>query len=366
MFRVNPISGGMAQDIPQQRTRGALSNRPGRYELDSVAEDDGWAADDEPAPPLRTMVTADATRSVITRNDSPDVGFDRSINPYRGCEHGCVYCFARPTHAWLGLSPGLDFESRLLCKPEAASLLERELRRPNYRCLPIAMGTNTDPYQPVERRLRITRAILEVLSAFGHPLTITTKSALVLRDLDLLAPMAERDLVRVAVSITTLDRGLARRMEPRAATPQRRLDTIRALAEAGIPTAVMVAPLIPVITDGEMEAILTAAREAGARHAGYILIRLPLEVSDLFDEWLRVHFPGKAGHVSSLIRQMREGRLYDPSWRKRQTGTGAHADLLAQRFRVAARRLGLDRDPPPLNVDRFRPPPRAGEQLRLL
>lgn len=353
-------------DGSHHKSRGAVGNRAGRYDLQREAFDDGWTQEDEPAPPLRTTVTADRSRSVLTRNTSPDVPFDRSINPYRGCEHGCSYCFARPTHAYLGLSPGLDFESRLVVKPDAPALLEAELRRPGYRCAPIAIGTNTDPYQPIERSHKIMRGILEVLSAFEHPVTVTTKSALVTRDLDILAPMAERGLVRIAVSVTTLERDLARRLEPRAATPGKRLDAIRTLAAAGIPTAVMVAPVIPLLTDGEMERILAAAAEAGAHSASYILLRLPMEVKELFADWLRHHAPGKAEHVLGLLRDMREGKLYEPAFGRRKTGTGAHADLLRQRFRIAARRLGLDGEEPPLDCSRFRAPPRPGDQLSLL
>jgi DNA repair photolyase len=350
-----------------RKGRGAVSNATGRFEpAQRVAIDDGWGGADADPPPLRTTVGVDATRRIITTNDSPDVPFDQSINPYRGCEHGCVYCFARPTHAWLGLSPGLDFESRLFAKPEAASLLEAELRHPRYRCKPIAMGTNTDPYQPIERTMLVTRRIIEVLAAFRHPVTIVTKSALVLRDIDLLGPMAARGLAAVAVSVTTLDRGLARRMEPRAATPERRLETIRALAAAGIPTGVMAAPMIPALNDWELERILEAAKAAGATTAGYVLLRLPLEIEGLFAEWLAEHEPGRAAHVLSIVRQMRGGKAYDSRWGKRMRGTGVHAELLASRYRLASRRLGLTRRDWSLDTSQFRPPPRAGDQLRLL
>ncbi len=353
-----------------RKGRGAASNRAGRYETAKhAAEDDGWTSpelreDDEP-PPLRTTVTIDATRTIIARNDSPDVGFDRSINPYRGCEHGCIYCFARPTHAYLGLSPGLDFESRLFMKPDAPRLLAEELRRPGYRPQVIAMGTNTDPYQPIEREHRITRGILEVLSAFNHPVGIVTKSALVLRDIDILAPMAQRRLAQVCVSVTTLDRALARRLEPRAATPERRLETIRALSEAGVPAGVMVAPVIPALTDSELESILTAAAQAGAQSAAYVLLRLPLEVKELFTEWLETHVPSKTKHVLSLVRQTREGRLNDPDFGSRMRGSGAYAELIGKRFRLATRRLGLDRPRRGYDLRLFRPPPRPGAQLSL-
>ncbi|BBK44830.1 radical SAM protein [Allostella vacuolata] len=350
-----------------RKGRGAVSNPTGRYEAGQrVAVDDGWGSADADPPPLRTTVGIDATRRIITTNDSPDIPFDQSINPYRGCEHGCVYCFARPTHAWLGLSPGLDFESKLFAKPEAAALLEKELRHPRYRCRPIAMGTNTDPYQPVERGMQVTRRILEVLSAFEHPVTIVTKSALVLRDLDLLAPMAARGLAAVAVSVTTLDRDLARRMEPRAATPERRLETIRALAAAGVPAGVMAAPMIPALNDWELERILEASAAAGATTAGYVLLRLPLELDQLFTEWLHEHAPGRAAHVLAIVREMRGGKTYDSRWGQRMRGTGVHADLLAKRYQLAARRLGLTRRDWRLDTSRFRPPPRAGDQLSLL
>ena len=350
-----------------RKGRGAVSNAAGRYEpAERLAVDDGWGSADAEPPPLRTTVGIDATRRIIATNDSPDIPFDQSINPYRGCEHGCVYCFARPTHAWLGLSPGLDFESKLFAKPEAAALLDRELRNPRYRCRPIAMGTNTDPYQPVERQMQVTRRILEVLSAFQHPVTIVTKSTLVLRDLDLLAPMAAKGLAAVAVSVTTLDRGLARRMEPRAATPERRLETIRGLAAAGIPAGVMAAPMIPALNDWELERILEASVAAGATTAGYVVLRLPLEIEGLFQEWLAEHEPGRAAHVMSIVREMRGGKAYDSRWGKRMRGTGVHAELLASRYALATRRLGLTKRDWRLDTSQFRPPPRAGDQLSLL
>lgn len=364
---VRPVSDGGAIAHPDgRRGRGALSNESGRFEAaQRVALDDGWGALDAPPPPLRTQVYEDSARTVIARNDSPDVPFDQSINPYRGCEHGCIYCFARPSHAWLGLSPGLDFESRLLAKPDAAARLERELRRPNYRPAVIAMGTNTDVYQPVERERRITRQILEVLNRFNNPVSIVTKSALITRDIDILGEMAVRGLASVCVSLTSLDRHLARSMEPRAATPNRRLETIRALADAGIPTGVMVAPVVPAINDTEIEAILSAARDAGARRAGYILLRLPLEIKGLFREWLAEKFPERAGRVMRLLRESRGGQDYDPAFHRRMSGTGPYAQLIAARFRNTSRRLGLTEEMVPLDVSRFRVPPAAGDQLDL-
>ena len=302
---------GNLVDRERRRGRGTVSNASGRYEpLARVAFDDGWQGLED-LPPFKTTVTADSTRKIITRNDLPDISFDRSINPYRGCEHGCVYCFARPTHAYLGLSPGLDFESKLFMKPNAPELLERELSAPSYVPKIIAIGTNTDPYQPIERRYKIMRRILEVLDSAGHPVGIVTKSALVLRDLDILARMAKRDLVKVALSVTTLDAKLARTMEPRAATPPRRLETLRQLVKAGVPATVMVAPVIPALNDDEIERILEAVAAAGVRNAGYVLLRLPLEVRDLFREWLMTNFPDRYRHVFKLIRDMRGGKDYD-------------------------------------------------------
>jgi DNA repair photolyase len=349
--------------------RGTLSNAVGRFEgYDRVALDDGWGGADEPALPLETLLTEDTTRTIIARNQSPDVGFDRSINPYRGCEHGCVYCFARPSHAYLGLSPGLDFESRLFFKPRAAELLTAELSKPGYRCRPMGLGTNTDPYQPIERRLGITREVLGVLSRFNHPVTIVTKGALIQRDIDVLAPMAERRLASVAISVTTLDRGLARRMEPRAATPERRLETVRALSAAGIPVCVLTAPIIPGLNDHELETILEAARDHGAVTAGYVLLRLPLEIKDLFAEWLEANVPLRAKHVLALVRDTRGGQLTSSQWGERMHGRGAYADLIPQRFRLAMRRLGLarGRDHGGLDVTQFRAPPKPGDQLSLL
>ena len=348
------------------RGRGAGSNASGRFEsLEREAFDDGWTGDDDTPPPLRTTTTPEKARVIITRNDSPDVGFDRSINPYRGCEHGCIYCYARPAHAYMGLSPGLDFESRLFFKPEAAGLLAAELTRPTYKPGVIHIGGNTDPYQPVERGLRITRQVLEVLSEFRHPLSIITKSALITRDVDLLGPMGQAGLARAAVSITTLDRALARAMEPRAATPERRLEAVRRLAEAGVPTVVMFAPVIPGLNDHELEGVLQRAAEAGATGAGYVALRLPLEIKDLFAEWLAEKWPDRAERVMSLVRQMRGGKTYDAEWGKRMKGEGPIAEMLAQRFKFAKRRYRLDAVAPPLDLSRFRVPPRAGDQLEL-
>ncbi|MBI3513509.1 MAG: PA0069 family radical SAM protein [Proteobacteria bacterium] len=360
----------MDQALPDRprKGRGAVSNRGSRYDAESrIAVDDGWTGvEDDDLPPLRTTVTPDATRTIIARNDSPDIGFDRSINPYRGCEHGCVYCFARPTHAYLGLSPGLDFETKLTAKFDAAALLERELGAKNYQCAVMAMGTNTDPYQPIEREHRITRRILEVLAAHNHPVGIVTKSALVTRDIDILAPMAAEGLATVLLSVTTLDGELARTLEPRASTPLKRLAAIEALARAGIPTGVMTSPMIPALNDSEMEAILAAARAAGALRAGMTLLRLPLEIKELFTEWLETHAPGKAKHVLSLIRQSRGGRLNDPDFHSRFVGTGAYAQMMNQRFRLACQKLGLNKTELRLDTTKFRRPPRAGDQLTLL
>jgi DNA repair photolyase len=361
---------GRAQGSEVVRGRGATFNPKVRFESTAVDPfDDGWdslvrARTDDPPP--RTEVMPDASRSVLVRQASPDIPFDRSINPYRGCEHGCVYCYARPTHAYLGLSPGLDFETKLVAKFDAASLLERELAKPGYECQPIALGTNTDPYQPVERRLRITRGVLEVLARCRHPLTIVTKSAAVVRDLDLLAPMARHDLARVAISVTTLEGDLARRLEPRAAAPYRRLQAIRQLSDAGVPTAVMVAPIIPALTDHEIERIVEAGAAAGATSAGYVLLRLPHEVKELFAGWLAAHAPGHADHVLSLVRQCRGGRLYDATFGRRMRGEGPYAQLIERRFAAAKRRFGLAGGSRPLRTDLFAPPDPDGRQLRLL
>ncbi len=356
---------GSLVDRERRRGRGSLSNGSGRYEpLARVAFDDGWQGLED-LPPFKTTVTADATRKIITRNDSPDISFDRSINPYRGCEHGCVYCFARPTHAYLGLSPGLDFESKLFMKPNAPELLERELSAPSYVPKVIAIGTNTDPYQPIERRYKIMRRILEVLDSAGHPVGIVTKSALVLRDLDILARMAKRDLVKVALSVTTLDPQLARTMEPRAATPPRRLETLRQLVKAGVPATVMVAPVIPALNDDEIERILEAVAAAGVRHAGYVLLRLPLEVRDLFREWLMTNFPDRYRHVFKLIRDMRGGKDYDSTFGQRQTGTGPIAWMIGRRFEVACEKLGFNAAKHKITTQHFRPPRPGAKQLDL-
>jgi DNA repair photolyase len=356
---------GSVVDRERRRGRGTLSNASGRYEpLARVAFDDGWQGLED-LPAFKTTVTADTTRKIITRNDSPDISFDRSINPYRGCEHGCVYCFARPTHAYLGLSPGLDFESKLFMKPNAPELLERELSAPGYVPKVIAIGTNTDPYQPIERRYKIMRRILEVLDNAGHPVGIVTKSALVLRDLDILARMAERNLVKVALSVTTLDPQLARTMEPRAATPPRRLDTLRQLVKAGVPATVMVAPVIPALNDDEIERILEAVAAAGVRHAGYVLLRLPLEVRDLFREWLMTNFPDRYRHVFKLIRDMRGGKDYDSTFGQRQTGTGPIAWMIGRRFEVACEKLGFNAAKHKITTEHFRPPRPGAKQLDL-
>ncbi len=344
------------------RGRGASSNASGRYEREArELVDDGWGVHDAEVGQARTEVRAMAARSALTYNASPDLSFDRSINPYQGCEHGCVYCFARPTHAYLGLSPGLDFETKIFAKPDAAALLARELDSPRYRPKPIVIGGDTDGWQPAERLLGITRSVLEVLLAYRHPVAFVTKSALVLRDLDILAEMARLRLVRACVSVTTLDRGLARDMEPRAATPERRLEAIAALTAAGVPVTVMTAPLIPALNDHELEAILARAAEAGATGAGYVILRLPLELKELAREWLETRRPGSAKRVLSLIRQMRGGRDYDPDWRVRGVGTGPYAELIATRFRAATRRLGLNADRAALRTDLFRRPASDGQ-----
>jgi DNA repair photolyase len=349
--------------------RGARSNIQGRFESETrEAFCDGWAREDEAAAPLETTVTEERARSIIARNDSPDVPFEQSINPYRGCEHGCAYCYARPSHAYLELSPGLDFETKLFAKTNAAGLLRTVLSRPGYEVKPIAFGTNTDCYQPIERRYRIMRGLLEVLAECEHPLTIVTKSALLERDLDLLAPMAKKNLVKAFVSINTLDGRLARRLEPRAASPQRRLDTLRALAAAGVPCGVMVAPTIPALTDKSIEAVLEAAAAAGATMAGWIMLRLPNEVRPLFKEWLAAHYPERADHVISIVRQVRGGRENDPRFGARMSGAGNFAELIAQRFDVACRRFGLNREEDhmasrgELDCTRFRPPARGPQR----
>lgn len=354
------------QRNPPLKGRGALSNPTGRFERHQrEAVDDGWYQEEVPDF-IPTSIEPDHARSVIARNDSPDIPFEQSINPYRGCSHGCVYCYARPSHSYVGLSPGLDFETRLFYKQDAGKVLEEELAKPGYVCKPITIGANTDPYQPIERRMRVTRDILEVMVRCRHPVTIITKGALVLRDLDLLSDLAKDGLAGVGVSITSLDASLKRALEPQAASPRARLEVVRRLTESGIPTGVLVAPVIPALTDHEMEAILEAAAAAGARWAGYVLLRLPHEVKDLFREWLAAHLPGSAEHVMSLVRQMRGGNDYDPSFGTRMRGTGPLAELLRSRFQIACRRLGLGtgRQQPP-NTSLFRPPPPPGSASQL-
>jgi DNA repair photolyase len=360
-----PPSAGTTVDRERRRGRGAQSNASGRYEpLARVAFDDGWQSLED-LPPFSTSVSVDASRKVITRNESPDIGFDRSINPYRGCEHGCVYCFARPTHAYLGLSPGLDFESKLFVKPDAPALLERELSAPNYTPRTIAIGTNTDPYQPIERRYEIMRQILEVLEQAGHPVGIVTKSTLVLRDIEILARMAKRNLVKVAISVTTLDPKLARIMEPRAPTPSRRIEALRQLSAAGVPTAVMVAPIVPAINDAEIERILDTAAAVGVSGAGYVMLRLPLEVRDLFREWLMANYPDRYRHVFKLIREMRGGKDYDSTWGRRMKGSGPYAWMIGRRFEVACEKLGLNEEKVKLTIEHFHPPRPSAVQLDL-
>ena len=350
----------------RRRGRSAGINPSGRFEaLRRDVFDDGWSTLDE-LPAFKTEVQVEKPRTILTRNDSPDISFDRSINPYRGCEHGCIYCFARPTHSYMGLSPGLDFESKLFAKPDAARMLDKELSKPGYQPKTIAIGTNTDPYQPIEKQYRIMREVLEVLEARGHPVGIVTKSALVMRDIDILSRMAERGLAKVALSITTLDRKLARTMEPRAATPTKRLEALRALSQAGVPVSVMVAPIIPGLNDQEIERILESARAAGAQEAGYVILRLPLEVSPIFKEWLLRHYPDRYRHVISLVRSMRDGKDYDAEWGKRMKGTGPYAWQIGRRFEIAARRLGLNGEKRPLRTDGFIAAPGASEQLVLL
>ena len=352
------------------KLRGALSQIQGRFETAERSPfDDGWANEEQIDKPFRTEVTQERARSIISRNESPDIPFEQSINPYRGCEHGCIYCYARPSHAYLELSPGLDFETKLFAKTNAVELLKAELSRKCYVSKPMAFGTNTDCYQPIERRYKIMRGILEVLAACDHPLTIVTKSALIERDIDLLAPMAKKNLVKAFVSITTLDHRLARTLEPRAASPQRRVDALKSLASAGIPCGVMVAPLIPALTDKSLEEVLEAAANAGAAMAGWILLRLPNEVRPLFKEWLGAHYPQRAEHVISIVRQSRGGRENDPNFGSRMTGSGNFVDLIGKRFELACKRLGLNSEDnhmasrDGLDCAQFRPP--QGAQLRL-
>ena len=350
-----------------RKGRGSASNRVGRYErYAGEACDDGWGSLDEPLEKLKTIVEADKSRTIITRNDSPDLGFDRSINAYRGCEHGCAYCYARPTHAFLGLSPGQDFESRIFAKHDAPEQLALELAKPGYQPRMIALGTNTDPYQPAERRLELTRGILHVLSDFHHPVGIVTKSALVTRDIDILSSLAERNLVKVILSVTSLDRELSRRLEPRASAPAKRIAAIRELSQAGIPTGVNFAPVIPALNESELEAVFEATAKAGAIEAGYILLRLPLEIRELFEEWLHLHVPDRASHVMNRVRDMHAGRHYRSGFGLRQTGSGPSAKLLGQRYRLAKRKYGMDEPTLRLDSSRFRPPPQKGDQLTLL
>ena len=357
----------MRSPPPAVKGRGATFNPANRFRRDArEAADDGWGSTpnepEEEAPPLKTTVTIQRARTIIARNASPDIPFTQSINPYQGCEHGCIYCYARPTHAYLDLSPGLDFETKLFAKPNAAALLRAELAKPGYRCEPIALGSNTDPYQPIEREWKITRQLVELLAACEHPLTITTKGVLVERDLDLLAPMAAKRLVRVFISIAMLDKELARKLDPRAPAPQRRLQMVKTLADAGVPVGVLVAPVIPQLTDKDLEAILEAAAANGARYAGSIMLRLPYEIKDLFKDWLAQHYPLRAEHVMSLVRQVRDGRDNDPRFGSRMRGEGHFAELIAKRFQVACKRLQLNLDDEPLDTSRFRSPPAASSE----
>ncbi|MEM8773774.1 MAG: PA0069 family radical SAM protein [Pseudomonadota bacterium] len=345
--------------------RGARSNKVGRFERNEREfVSDGWDFPEEGAL-LRTEVSVEQPREVITYNRSPDLPFDRSINPYRGCEHGCIYCFARPTHTWLGMSAGLDFETRLIARPEAPAVLQHELRKPGYKVAPIAIGTNTDPYQPIEKLHGVTRAVLEVLSACNHPVAIVTKGSLIERDIDILSSMAERGLARVGISVTTLDAALSRKMEPRAPSPSRRLRTIRDLAQADIPVRIMTSPIVPGLNCHELEALLHAGKDAGAMAASWVMLRLPLEVSPLFREWLQAHYPNRTKRVMSLIREMHGGRDYEADWGKRMRGSGPYAESIAQRFQLTTRRLGLDQKPVRLRCDLFKPPEMMGDQLSM-
>jgi len=361
------LSQGRMTALPSQaRGRGAGVNMPGRFETYSRSLfDDGWQGLED-LPAFRTTVFEEKPRTIISKNDSPDISFDQSINPYRGCEHGCSYCYARPAHAYMGLSPGLDFESKLFAKPDAAKLLRAELSAKNYVPKTIALGANTDAYQPIERERRITRDILEVLAEFNHPVGIVTKSALVTRDIDILASMAKKGLVKVALSVTTLDPKLARAMEPRAATPAKRLAAMEQLSAAGIPTVVMVAPIIPAVNDSEIEAILSAARTAGAREAGYVMLRLPHEVKEVFKDWLLATMPERAHKVMSLVKSSSGGKDYDSTFGTRQTGTGPYAWTIGRRFELSCQRLGLNRSRLKLDTSHFHRPPQPGEQLALL
>jgi len=367
---VTPSVANMAEHSVYHRSkaaagRGARSNMTGRFEHHSrILYDDGWESLKD-TDRLKTEVTEEIAKKIITTNQSPDISFDRSINAYRGCEHGCSYCYARPTHAYMGLSPGLDFETRLFAKINAAELLEREFSQSGYKPRTIAMGTNTDPYQPIERERRLTRAILEVMLKYRHPVAIITKSALITRDIDILKQLAELGLVKCAISITTLDKTLARSMEPRACTPQKRLDAMEQLNQAGIPCVVMTAPIIPGLNDNEIETLLGAAANAGAKEAGYVMLRLPLEVRDLFKDWLETHVPDRASKVMSLINSAHEGKDYDATWGKRMRGTGPYAWSIGRRFEMAAKRLELNRSSLKLRNDLFMRPQKDLDQLNL-
>ncbi|MEH6402300.1 MAG: PA0069 family radical SAM protein [Sneathiella sp.] len=350
----------------QRRGRGATINPMGRFDTqDRFLVSDEWESSDHEEERLQTTVTQEHAKSIITTNKSPDLPFDQSINPYRGCEHGCIYCFARPTHSYFNLSPGLDFETKLFAKPNAAELLTKEIRKKNYICKPIALGTNTDPYQPIEKQRRITRSILKVLAAAKHPFTITTKSDLVLRDLDILAPLAEKKLVAVGISVTSLDHKLSRVMEPRASAPKKRLNTIAALSEAGIPVVAQIAPVIPAINDMELEKIMQTTREYGATSAIYLMVRLPFEVSDLFKAWLAEHFPDRADKVMKLVRSIREGKENDPNFGSRMRGQGPYADMIERRFVLASKKLGFSKRKYNLATHHFKKPIICGDQLDL-
>ncbi|MEM6651645.1 MAG: PA0069 family radical SAM protein [Pseudomonadota bacterium] len=364
--RVDRVAVSEVQERSQHRGRGAVSNQTGRFERETrEAWDDGWGTIETPARRLKTTLIKETPKTIITFNKSPDIHFDRSINPYRGCEHGCIYCFARPTHAYHGLSAGLDFESKLFFKPDGPDLLLKELSRPGYVPRPIALGVNTDAYQPVERQLGLTRRFLEILSAHNHPVSLLTKSALIQRDIDLIAPMVERNLCRVGISITTLNPKLARAMEPRAATPRKRFETVRTLSDAGIPVTVMAAPIIPSLNEPELEILLETAKAHGAIGAGYVVLRLPHELKDLFHEWLVEHYPDRAARIINVLREMRGGKDYDAQWFVRGAGKGAYAKLIAQRFSRLVRRLQLQPERPPLRTDLFQPPVLRGDQYRM-
>lgn len=363
----NVLFSGMDTEEQHYRIKGraAGSNHAGRFErCTREAVDDGWAQEED-LPVLRTRTSVEVPRSVITYNRSPDLPFDRSINPYRGCEHGCVYCFARPSHAYLGLSPGLDFETQLVARPETPQVLRQELAARKYRVAPIGIGTNTDPYQPIEKTHQIMRGCLEVLEETGHPVAIVTKGSLIERDVDILGRMARRGLVRVGISVTTLDARLCRLMEPRAPAPARRLATIRRLSEAGVPVRIFASPMVPALTDPELEAIITAGRDAGARHATWAMLRLPREVAPLVQEWLARHYPDRAERILNRLREMHGGKLYHAAWHTRMRGEGPYAEMVAQRFAVTVKRLGMAGKPPPMRCDLFRAPVLEGQQMSL-